>query len=300
MSPKKPRRRPVRGRSPWVRVQKEVHQGYDLRQPLLRRLETHFGGRVFSFFTSFSHLEAQITDDDAEMLESILSDEFGGGSRLVLVINSPGGQALAAERIVNVCREYSGQRFEVAVPHMAKSAATMICFGASKIHMSRTAELGPVDPQVPYGNNDNWISAEEYVRSYDSLMKEASSGNHKRIEPFIQQLGRYDARSIEQLRSLQALSKDISLRMLKSGMMKGETDANILKKIEVFLSQQRTSSHGRMINFGGAEECGLAVKEIALKSPLWNDLWELFVRSDWVVSHTCTKLIESTASSVHA
>jgi hypothetical protein len=45
-------------------------------------------------------------------------------------------------------------QFEVIVPHMAKSAATLICFGASCIHMGPTAELGPVDPQVKYINRD--------------------------------------------------------------------------------------------------------------------------------------------------
>lgn len=292
------RKRTFQGSSPWIRVQREVHQGYELRQPLLKKLEKHFGARVVSFFTSFDHLNAQIIDDDAEMLESVLSVEHDGG-KLVLILNSPGGQALAAERMVNVCREYSGQKFEVAVPHMAKSAATMICFGAGKIHMSRTAELGPVDPQVQYSENA-WISADEYVRSYDNLVGAASSGKHKRIEPFLQQLNHYDAREIEQLKSLQELSRDISVRLLKSGMMRTETEAAIAKKIEVFLSQKRTSSHGRMISFSGVEECGLEVKEIDLRSALWNDLWELFVRSDWAVSNQCKKLIESTTTSVHA
>ena len=77
------------------------------------------------------------------MLESVLEVEHTSG-RLVLIVNSPGGQALAAERIVNVCRAYSAGDFEVVVPHMAKSAATMICFGANRIHMSKTAQLGPV------------------------------------------------------------------------------------------------------------------------------------------------------------
>jgi ClpP class serine protease len=31
---------------------------------------------------------------------------------------------------------------------MAKSAATMICLGSNAIYMSKTSELGPIDPQV--------------------------------------------------------------------------------------------------------------------------------------------------------
>jgi len=297
VTPPKKLRRTSLGESPFSRVNSEVSQYFERRKPFLVKLEKHFEARVVSFFTSFTHLQAQITDDDAEMLESVLAAEHDGG-KLVLVLNSPGGIALAAERIVNVCREYSKHNFEVVVPHMAKSAATMICFGASRIHMSRTAELGPVDPQVEY-EEGRWISADEYVRSYDELVAAASGGKHKRIEPFIQQLNRYDAREIERLRSAQALSKDISVRLLKSGMMKTNSEASIAKKIEVFLTQSKTRSHGRMINHAGAAGCGLEIKEIDLGSPIWNDLWELFVRSDWAVSNTYAKLIESTKSSVH-
>lgn len=174
----------------------------------------------------------------------------------------------------------------------------MICFGANTIHMSLTAELGPVDPQVQYEHG--WISAQEYIRSYEQLMLSAASGKHKRIEPFLQQLNRYDARFVEQLKSHQELSADISVRLLKTGMMQGQTDEEIRKRIEVFLSQQMTNAHGRMINPAGVQECGLKVTLIELGSELWNNLWELYVRSDWVVSNGRRKLIESCTSSVHA
>jgi hypothetical protein len=181
--------------SPFIKVQQEANQHPDLRRHLIKKIEEVCEAKILTFFTSFQSPEAQITDNDAEMFESILAAEHGGGGKIILLINSPGGQGLAAERIVNVCRSYSDNKFEVLVPHMAKSAATMICFGASLIHMSPTAELGPVDPQVPYWmdgsdpRNDPpmWISAEEYIRSYDALIDRASNGKVKRLEPFIQQ-----------------------------------------------------------------------------------------------------------------
>lgn len=74
---------------------------------------------------------------------------------LIIMINSPGGDGLAAERIINVCRSYSGTgEYQVIVPGKAKSAATMVCFGASAIYMSPTSELGPVDPQIVIVDNE--------------------------------------------------------------------------------------------------------------------------------------------------
>jgi hypothetical protein len=290
--------------SPFVRVMSEVSQQHELRRHLILELEKFYKAKVVTYFTSFPNQRVQMEDSDAEMMESVLGAEHDGG-KLLLVINSPGGQALAAERMVNVCRSYSNGQFEVLVPHAAKSAATMVCFGASAIHMSPTAELGPVDPQVPYWSNPDaedderpqWISAEEYLRSYDRLIQAASNGKAKRIEPFIQQLSRYDSRYMEQLRSIQALSADISVRLLRSSMMKGKSAKAIRKAIDVFLTQMRTSSHGRMINHAEARRCGLNIKPIDLKLPIWHSIWELYIRSNWSLSH-CGKLIETGISAV--
>jgi ClpP class serine protease len=288
--------------SPFVKVRREVTQDSGLRRALLKKVESHYRAKAILYFTTFHDENTQITDTDAEMLESILAVEHEGG-KVILILNSPGGQALAAERIANVFRAYSDNKYEVIIPHMAKSAATMICFGAAKIHMSKTAELGPVDPQLTFKDDTGravFISAQEYVRSYQKLIDEAVSDKPKRIEPYIQQLNRYDSRYIEKLISAQALSKDISIRLLKSGMMSHLKKEEIETKIQDFLSQVRTSSHGRMINYAGAKECGLNVHLIDLRSGLWNAVWELYVRGDYAVTNVCKKVIESSVSGLHA
>jgi ClpP class serine protease len=288
--------------SPFVKMRREVTQDAALRRGLLHIIEKHYRAKAIVFFTSFWDENTQIIDVDAEMLESILSVEHRGG-KLMVILSSPGGQALAAERIANIFRAYSDDKYEVIIPHMAKSAATMICFGAAKIHMSKTAELGPVDPQLSFKDDAGrvvGISAQEYVRSYQKLFEDATSDKPKRIEPYIQQLNRYDSRYIEKLLSAQALSKDISIRLLKSGMMSSLTEAKIEEKIQVFLSQVKTSSHGRMINYAGVKQCGLTVERIGLRSRVWNALWEYYVRADYAVTNICKKIIESTDSGLHA
>lgn len=286
-----------------IRVNEELEQAFSLRQPLISRIEELMGAgtTIVTLFMSFWAEESQMEDIDAEMLENVLASIDPPPKRLVLVINAPGGQATAAERIVNVCKSYSGGSFEVLVPHMAKSAATLVCFGASKIHISKTAELGPVDPQVFYRNEQNavgWISADEYIRSYENLMDQATSGKAKRIEPLLQQLQRYDARYIEQLRSARDLSDKISVRLLKSSMMSGKSDEDIKRSIKMFLSQEETRNHGRMITFDEAKSCGLKVSMLELGTELWNAIWELYIRSNTTFRRKgkC-KLIETSGSS---
>ena len=87
-----------------------------------------------------------IADSDVRMLEEVMLSS-GIRSALLLILDSPGGYGLSAERIIRVCRKYSNGSFDVLVPFMAKSAATIICFGATKIWLGETSELGPIDPQ---------------------------------------------------------------------------------------------------------------------------------------------------------
>lgn len=66
---------------------------------------------------------------------------------ILLILNTPGGDVASAYLISKLCREHTTATFEVAVPRRAKSAGTLICCGADKIHMGSLSELGPIDPQ---------------------------------------------------------------------------------------------------------------------------------------------------------
>jgi ClpP class serine protease len=65
-----------------------------------------------------------------------------------LFLVSRGGQIEPAYLISKICKMYANARFSVAIPRMAKSAATLIALGADEIHMGMLGELGPIDPQV--------------------------------------------------------------------------------------------------------------------------------------------------------
>jgi Serine dehydrogenase proteinase len=66
---------------------------------------------------------------------------------LELLLHSPGGHADIAYQVVRFFRRHC-QRFNVIIPLMAKSAATLMCLGANSIYMGELAELGPIDVQI--------------------------------------------------------------------------------------------------------------------------------------------------------
>jgi Serine dehydrogenase proteinase len=282
-------------------VQKKIFsersQSPTTRISAVEEVEKYLGGRTLvTFFTSFDH-PVDIDDDDCDMLQSVLQHiDLSAG--LAIMINSPGGDGLAAERIVNTCRAYSGTGdYWAIVPGRAKSAATIICLGASKILMAASSELGPVDPQIFRREGDSWkqFSAYSLVSGYDKLFLSAvkSKGN---LEPFIQQLQKYDVRDINKYRDLIKLSEDISVKILKSGIMKSASVATIKNKIKIFLDPSSgTISHGRSINREEAESCGLDIVPLDVHSPDWVAIYELYARTDFFVSGSANacKTVES-------
>jgi hypothetical protein len=275
-------------------VLREKGQDHETRKSLFRSLERSLGRPVVSFFTSFNFPVA-IEDADADMLEGVLQ-KLDLSKGLALVISSPGGDGLAAERIVNVCRSHSGTgEFWAIVPGKAKSAATMICFGASKIFMGPTSELGPVDPQMTVrdASGVKRFSVYNVIQSYRDLFQQAVK-EQGRLEPYLQQLNNYDAREIREMESAMALAGDIAVRNLASGMMKGCDPDEIRKRIEMFLVPDKVVKvHGRPIYRDQAHECGIDVEVCETKSPRWINIYELYIRSSMYVTDTVAKCMES-------
>jgi len=65
-----------------------------------------------------------------------------------LLLVSPGGEIEPAYQIAKICKAFARERFVVAVPRSAKSAATLLALGADQIHMGILGQLGPIDPQL--------------------------------------------------------------------------------------------------------------------------------------------------------
>ena len=275
-----------------IKLLEEIQQAPKIRQELIKRIERseEFGEfRVLLFFTSFRY-PVSISDDDANIIEGVLQT-LGKKEHLLLILNSPGGSALAAERIINVCRSYSETGYSVLVPKMAKSAATIIAFGANKIYMSPTSELGPVDPQIRVGNE--LISAYSVIESYRELLRTAAK-EKGRIEPYLQQLGNYDPKKIKELELIQGLSDDIAVKYLQSGMLKGKSESKIRSIIRPYLTPEKTKVHGRPIYPNDILEQGLNAEVIDPDSKIWRLCWELFIRAEYVVNNTgVVKLVET-------
>lgn len=275
----------------------ERNQSHAVRKKLILVLERNLKRPVFTFFTSFVY-PVMVDDSDADMLEGLLTKaDLSRG--FALFINSPGGSGLAAERILNICRKYSGTKeYWTIVAGKAKSAATMICFGASKIMMGPASELGPVDTQITKTENGEQkrFSVYHLIQSYEDLFQRAvkAQGN---LQPYLQQLAHYDEREIREMRSALELSEDIAIKALQTGMMNGEKPVDIKKKIQIFLTPEQTKTHGRPIYADETGKCGLTVELLAADEKLWQLIHRLYARTNHLVSTGASKCIESATQS---
>ena len=90
-----------------------------------------------------------------------------------VIVDCGGGDISAAYQLVSLFRD-TDRKLRVFVPDWAKSAATFFCLGADEIYLSRTAELGPLDAQIPDPRNpDAPISALEQFQAVEYLRTSA-------------------------------------------------------------------------------------------------------------------------------
>ncbi|HEC67032.1 MAG TPA: hypothetical protein ENI23_17280, partial [bacterium] len=227
-------------------------------------------------------------------LEAILQ-KTNSDKGIALLLSSPGGSGLAAERVINILRRYSGTNdYWAVIPGKAKSAATMVAFGASKIFMGPASELGPIDPQfsIVEDGRQKRFSVFNIVASYKDLFKRATE-EKGHLQPYLQQLARYDAREIKEFEDAISLSEDIAIRALKTGMMSTLSKASIKRKIKMFLTPEITKAHGRLIDRDEAGSCGLTIEKVSVNDSLWDPAYELYVRLSNFVSSQVAKCVES-------
>jgi len=265
-----------------LKVLNETSGDFIFRQRIIQSIEQQRKRRLITYISNVDHPAVQIDLNDAHNLETC----FRAPSDLRpidLMIHSPGGQAEAAERIINLARSYSGNDFRVIVPSYAKSAATIMDLGSDAVVMSDGSELGPIDPQIilrgPQG--DMRRAAASFVEHRDELLTKIRDAI-QRQEPFqgyMQMLAQVDGPFIKECERAINLSKEIARKWLKEHMLKGKTDAEVQRAVDEFSDPSRTLSHGRMIDYRQAKSAGIEVEYIPKEADLWEAFLELLFRS---------------------
>lgn len=138
-------------------------------------LEKSRGSTVISYISSSTAL---FDVGDSLILDNNLNEVSEGKKikKLDLFLHSPGGFLDASYKFLRICREYS-EEFNVIIPFFAKSAATIICFGAKEIVMTAISELGPVDPIIQHPSRPEIRIPARSIKDYFDFISNTKKTN---------------------------------------------------------------------------------------------------------------------------
>lgn len=123
----------------------------DVRQRLisdLAELMSKHSASLEDYKTLFLFEPNSISSFAADQIHNALKSVQPKNKNILLIIHSTGGSIEPAYQISKLCKHYAREKFIVAIPRKAKSAATLISLGGDEIHMGVMSEIGPIDPQL--------------------------------------------------------------------------------------------------------------------------------------------------------
>jgi len=178
------------------------------------------------------------------------------GTRLDLILHSPGGSAEATASIVRYLRHMFDD-IRVFVPLAAMSAATMWALASDQIVMGKHSQLGPIDPQF------NGEPARGIIEGFEKAKKECSA-DPRVLGAWLPILQKYTPALIERCEKADELSKGLVREWLEAYMFKGDDDATTKanRVAEYFGDYALHRSHGLGISREAARGVGVVVFDL--------------------------------------
>jgi hypothetical protein len=283
------------------RVLGEIGNAFPLRQRLFQKFREKTGRRLVSYVAILAPMQgADVNPFDIAGIADLLKN-FGPSEPVDLLINSLGGSAAVAEKIVELCRG-QGRSFRVVVPNFAKSAATLIALGSDQIVMSDTSQLGPIDPQfihVIRPGQAIFIPAHSIIKSYKELIERVNNQG-KLLPADVPQLAGIDLAYIDLASTAIARAEELARTWLKRYMLCGR-DQEAEDTVQILVGRKpKFLSHDQVVNYAEARNLlNLNIEYLPPHDPLWELIWELYVRSDMFCHQTQqAKIFESESISM--
>jgi hypothetical protein len=193
---------------------------------------------------------------------------------LHLMLASPGGDGEVAVRLVRAAQARC-KRLTVIVPDQAKSAATLLCLGAHELLMGPTSDLGPVDPQFPFGEYD-LVSAKDIIAAVERALNDVA----ERPDTYAlhsAMLSEVNALKVEQARSALARTDDLVREALQSNPDRNSEETEDLAKALHEPLIEAPKDHAAILGAQYAKELGLPVRICDPASGQWRQIWQLWM-----------------------
>jgi hypothetical protein len=245
------------------------------RQDAIRDIQEKTHRTLLVYEANIWSANSMLGTEDVQPFGDLLSRVPHKQKNVDLLLQSPGGDIDAAEKIVYMCRDIA-QGFRVIVPEYAKSAATLIALASDEVVMGLASELGPIDAQLTApgpGGARFQTSAQSFIDEFDRVKQEVTKTGT--LSPaYFPLLDGLNLGFMGMCRNLMARSERFAVKWLKKYMLK---DAQ--EKAEELAKQlcdvKRWLTHGQVIDADEAERLGIKVCKLGQDDPLWERVWYL-------------------------
>jgi hypothetical protein len=171
-------------------------------------IESQFQADVLTYF-------GPILDGNENIVLDIIEDlatDPDKKEKLLVVLTTTGGSAIAVERYVNIIRKHYNE-VSFVIPDYAYSAGTIFCMSGDNIYMDYFSVLGPIDPQVQ-NKEGKWVAALGYLDKVNELIKKAQDNILTQAEFLIlKDIDLAELRGYEQ-------AKELTIDLLKKWLVK--------------------------------------------------------------------------------
>lgn len=261
------------------------------RQQLIASIQQQTQSRLICYVAG---PQTRIAHDDAMQFRDFFHN-IEDGENIELLLHTNGGDVDAAEKLVEMVRDKVGEsRFRIVVPHLAKSAGTLMVLGADSVAMSDTSELGPIDPQVIIGDVNGgamYLPAQSLLDAYDAHSKELRSDPADPVATLM--LSKLNPTFRQTCMALMDRTRTLAEKLLRDGMFHANA-GNWTETAGELIDTTRWRTHSQVISASAAQNppLNLSVDSYEPHDSLWQKYWQLYCLQRLAISED-QKLFES-------
>ncbi|HOE17407.1 MAG TPA: hypothetical protein PLX02_07140 [Syntrophorhabdaceae bacterium] len=245
----------------------------------IKEIENNLKSSVITLIynTSNTRFKTQLASDVIPSLNELLKtiQTKRGEGTVTLVLHSSGGFIDVIGSFIYLLRK-KFSKFNVAIPAIAHSAATLLCLGSDTILMNDLSSLSPVDPQIMLRTQSGSIGASaEDIKGYYSLIDSMFKDDSAKIQAFIALLNRFPAEILGHMERIQKQTEMVATKALQYQLKDKKKIKEIVNKI-----QRDFYSHDYRIHYEEAKKVGVKVQMMNDKiETLCYDLLSLYEKS---------------------
>lgn len=196
---------------------------------------------------------------------------------LHLMLRSEGGEAEVAVRLARLVQAACA-RFVVVVPDIAKSAATIFALGADEIVMAPPSDLGPIDPQLIMSER-GYVSAKEVIAEVDDALNDVHDRPRtSSLRTALLETGNVDATIYQFAKSALSQIGEVARQALAANPRRSPEQVDALTASVAERLVTDPHAHSAVVGAAEARAVGLPVRELALDSDWWREIWALWTR----------------------